>query len=144
MKITPIQLAKKIEKWGQALSSLGVAHWDIEEVCVGTLDFDGEESSKAMVRLPVQYDSCSFYFNSDELDRMDERELNETIIHEWLHVAMRDHDRVMHEVEGWMPPKTYSDFETRLRHERENLVMRLAVVLNEFHSGAQPRFAPPK
>ncbi len=142
MKITPVQLAKRIELWGQRLSSLGVAHWTIERVTIADESPSGNERAKASVFVHEYYDSCDFFFRSDELERMDERELDETIIHEWLHVAMRDHDELLLHFETWLPSNTWGDMNALITREREGLVMRLAKTLYEFHAGVKPRFAP--
>lgn len=134
MNITPTQLAKRIEKWGNELSALGIAHWEITSVTVDAESPVGNTDAKATVYVHGYYDSCSFFFQEDELARMDARELDITIIHEWVHVAMRDHDELVDDLESWLPANVWQDIQNRFRHEREGLVMRLATAMHDLYS----------
>lgn len=142
MKITPIQLAKRVEAWGKRLAPLGVAHFDILRVTIGDESPSGHQNSKAAVQVHDLYDNCAFFFDSDELDRMEADELDMTIIHEWLHVAFRDLEAAINSYEDWVPVKFQDDFEDRLNHEREGLVDRLARALFQLYSGRPARFSP--
>lgn len=142
MNITPVQLAKRVESWGKRLSPLGVAHFDILRVTLGEECPSGNSNAKASVQVHDLYDNCSFFFNTAELDRMSEDELDMTIIHEWLHVAFRDLEAAVASCEDWLPDRTFSDFEERLNHEREGLVDRLARAMFQLHTGKPARFSP--
>ena len=142
MKITPIQLAKRVEAWGKRLAPLGIAHFDILRVTVGDESPSGDPDAKASVQVHDLYDNCSFFFDSDELERMDEDELDMTIIHEWLHVAFRDLEAAVAAYEEWVPSRSYGAFSSRLNHEREGLVDRLARAMFQLHSGRPARFSP--
>lgn len=137
MKITPIQLAKRIEKWQHRLTLLGVAHWRIDEVvlCAETVAGPGAGVS---VSYPSTYDNCRFEFTYEFLEGADEQRLDEVIIHEWLHVAFRDFDEATKMAKDWMPPASYTDFEARLDHEREGIVDRLSKALYaSYHATCQ-------
>ena len=142
MTITPIQLAKRVEAWGKRLSALGVAHFEITHITVGHESPSGSSDAKASVVVHDLYDSCSFFFDQYELDRMDENELDMTIIHEWLHVAFRDWEAAVSACEDWLPARTFEDFEGRLNHEREGLIDRLARAMFQLYSGNPARFSP--
>lgn len=142
MKITPIQLAKRVEAWGKRLSALGVAHFDITRITIGDESPSGDSSAKATVQVHNFYDNCSFWFDADELDRMEEDELDMTIIHEWLHVGFRDFEAAIAASKDWLPVRTIEDFEERLNHEREGLIDRLARAMFQLYSGKPPRFSP--
>jgi hypothetical protein len=142
VKITGPQLARRVEKWGKRLSDLGVAHWRIEYVALADeLPGDTPEAD-ACVQCSALYDNCRFVFRNGFLGRVEARELDETIIHEWLHVAMRNLDRVYEIPEKYMPEATYGDWTHRVFEERENLIDGLSKALYTLHSGEKPHFSP--
>lgn len=119
-----IKLAKRVEYWQKKMPLLGIAHWKIERVT--TCDEMPDEGSLAQVQCSEKYDSCRFWFWNDYLDRATPDDLDQTIIHEWVHVAMRDFDVALQAVEPWMPEATYEDFSYSTNLRREALVDRLA------------------
>jgi hypothetical protein len=122
-----VKLAKRIEFWQKRLPMLAIGHFDIK--CVTTTDdvpCRGGLSAVAAVQTSVLYDSCHFYFDNDFVDEADQHELDQTIIHEWVHVAMRDFDVSLHAVESWMPEQTYEDFKETVDQRREGFVDRVA------------------
>lgn len=143
MKITPIQLAKRVEKWGKTLATLSVAHFEFElSISNEKPDSAGNKYPQASVLIDPQYDKAWFWFYEDYLDCCTEDQLDQTIIHEWLHVAMRDFDFTMDLVETWMPEATYDSWEQTVTHEREGLVERLATTLFQLYADQPPRFTP--
>lgn len=132
MNITPIQLARRVEKWRDRLGPLGLAHWRI--TCVAICDeTPGGPDAEATVRTSNTYDSCSFYFNSEFLEDCTEEELDETIIHEWLHVMMRDLDQAIHAIDFQLAPAAEDQWSSRIQHEREGLIDRLSRQLYRFY-----------
>lgn len=125
MRITPINLAKRVERWQKRLGPLGVAHWRIESVTI-TDAVPGEPGALAAVQPSESYDSVRFYFDAEFIDNCNERDLDETILHEWIHVAMRDLDVVIHDVEETLPPAAADFWARSIHHAREGLVDRLA------------------
>lgn len=147
MKITNIQLAKRVEAWGKRLAPLGVAHWDINYIAVvDAIPVDPGElvsnTAMAAVQCSKDYDQCWWYFTETFLDTCDEEQLDYVIIHEWMHVAMRDMAVVSDRVEKWMPPVYYEDHQEALEHETESLVDRVARTMLYLHTGEKPRFSP--
>lgn len=132
-----IRLAKRVERWQQRLSALGVAHWEIKSVSMVDL-----EDAQACVYTSDQYDSCRFYFDHDFLASCDARQLDHAICHEWMHVAMRDLDRFIEQFEHWMPVATYQDFEANLKRLRERHVDNVARALHAAHTDTPVRAAP--
>ncbi len=132
MKITAIQLAKRVETWQHRLGPLGVGHFRIEAVHL-TDETPNGKSANASVWCPRHYDNAEFWFTHDFLEETDERGLDETIIHEWLHVAWRDMDEALDRVEAWMPPHAYVDFEDIVNHEREGLIERAARMIADLY-----------
>lgn len=129
-----IQLAKRVETWQERLKGLGIGHYEIERVsCVD--ETPGGPNANATVHTAKHYDVVIFWFKNDYLDEADEGSIDRTIIHEWIHVAMRDFDAALEAVEAWMPERTYEDWEERIDHEREGLVERFARQLYSAHIG---------
>lgn len=132
MKITPTQLAKRVEKWQQILAPLGIGHFSIN--CISLVDeVPGTPGSLAAVTTSQDYDYVRFYFNNEYLDEADAEDVDRTIVHEWLHVALRDLDHALRAVEKWMPEATYDDWDDRVTHEREGLIERLASLIVALH-----------
>ena len=141
MRITPVQLAERIEKWQRRLAPLGVAHWTIDRVVLCDETPSGP-SANATVRTSSTYDYCTFYFRNEFIAEAAADELDTTIIHEWLHVAMRDLDEAVLSANAQLSPGFCDAWEDRLTHEREGLVDRLALALMLAHKRKQPRFQP--
>lgn len=96
----------------------------------------------ACVQASPQYSNCRFFFNRTFLDAAGSDDLDETIIHEWLHVAMRDFDRALEVPERWMPDATYEQWTERVTEEREGFIDGLAKALLTLHLQRKPRFSP--
>lgn len=140
MTRTPIHMAKRIEGWQKKLASLGVAHFEFELFLLE--ETPGGPNASATAQASRHYDKVVFTFRNDYVEEATDAELDQTIIHEWVHVAMRDLDHVLETPETWMPLQTYTDWEAAVDHEREGLVERLSVALHQFHEGNKPRFSP--
>lgn len=140
MKITPIQLAKRVEKWAKVLAPLGVAHFEFSVVLTDDIPPDGQ--GQAAANISSHYDVVKFYFLNSYIEECTEDQLDQTIVHEWMHVAMRDLDETLQTVCTWMPPATYTDWEETVTHEREGIVDRLATLVIQLERGRKPRFTP--
>lgn len=136
MKITPINLAKRVERWQHRLAPLGISHFRITAVHL-VEQTPGGSHAQASVHTPDHYDNAEFWFKWDFIDNCTADELDQTIIHEWLHVAMRDLDHSIEAVETWMPDQTYADFEETVDHEREGFVERLTRTIFKFYDEAK-------
>jgi hypothetical protein len=135
MKITDVELAERIEEWQQRLELLGVAHFRIRAVTM-TDDVPGWADSNAGVSVDVDYDTVTFYFDNRYVEGSTAKQLDETILHEWIHVSMRDLNNATNLAKSWMPEQTWSTFDENLDHHKETLVERLARQLYAF---AKPR-----
>jgi hypothetical protein len=120
-----VKLAKRVEKWQKRLDSLGIAHWRIEGVSI-VEEMPSGQSANAAVVPSYQYDSVYFWFWREYVDEANNKQLDETIIHEWIHVAMRDFDQAIESVDSELSAGTLASWESRLLHTREGLVDRLA------------------
>jgi hypothetical protein len=123
--VTPKRLATRVEAWRDRLAHLGMSHFRITSVHVQD-ETPGGPRAEASVRPSGAYDSVEFWFKWDFIQTCTNYELDETIIHEWLHVAMRDLDEAIDSVESWMTKQAYEDFVDRVDHEREGVIDRLA------------------
>jgi hypothetical protein len=141
VKITSVQLAKRVEKWQYALVELGVAHWRIIAVTL-TDEMPNEDDADASVRVSSNYDSYHIFFRNEFIETTDEDRLDETIIHELLHVSMRDLDEALETAEAWMTPAGYNDWAHTVNHAREGHVERLARLIKRLYYDEKPRFSP--
>lgn len=134
MEISPIELAERVQLWQQRLPLLGISHWRIQRVTVGG---DDGRNANATAGVSPHYDFVYFYFNSDWLEEVGSmQELDETIVHEWVHVAGRDVDEVQSLVEDWMPRATWTMYHDAYHHAREGEVDRFAKqIVNLFEHG---------
>lgn len=139
MRITPINLAKRVERWQKRLVELGLAHWRITRVTITDRMPNGDHAD-ASVQVSNDYDSYHIWFRDDFIVETDAKRLDETIVHELLHVSMRDLDESLENVEEWMPPAGYNDWSRVVNHAREGHVERLARLIVRLHSGEPPRF----
>lgn len=124
-KAEAVRLAKRVEKWRDRLVCLGLDHWRIDAVHVVD-ETPGGPWAKATVRPSHSYDSCEFWFTFDFMAEATERELDETILHEWLHVVMRDLDQAVESVESELSSGYREAWSDRVRHEREWLIDAMA------------------
>jgi hypothetical protein len=82
--------------------------------------------SDASVTPAWRYDSCKFWFRQSYVENATDRELDETIVHEWLHVSMRDLDSAIEAAEDQFSPAAREIWEARVLHEREAFIEHLA------------------
>ena len=135
MKLTTTELAERIEAWQQRLAPLGIAHFRIDAV-VTTDDVPGKPFSHAGVTVATDYDNCTFYFNCDYVDGASAKDLDETILHEWVHVAMRDLNNATNLAREWLPDATWTTFDENLDHHKETLTDRVARALYALYKPA--------
>jgi hypothetical protein len=131
--MTEGQLQRRITYWQRKLGHLGVGHWRVEEVLVQDETPAGPNAAMT-VRSSGSYDSCQFRARRDWLENAGREEIDETIIHEWLHVCMRDLDHAIEAAEEWMPSHTWYSYDRAVDHEQEGVIDRLARQLYQFHS----------
>lgn len=119
--MTENQLRRRIESWQAHLAPLGLDHWRIDSVTI-----ESDDANRASVQVARMYDSCHFHFDPEFLAEADDQELDEVIIHEWVHVAMRDWDQAIEAIEGELSPASKWQWNDRMHHEREGLVDHIA------------------
>ena len=119
--------------WQSRLGPLGLLHWRIEDIHVVD-ETPGGPGAKATTQVSHCYDSCSFWFTKDFLREADERELDEVILHEWVHVAMRDLDTAVEDVDDMGLPQAALDaYSRRVGWAREGLVDRIARLIYDIY-----------
>jgi hypothetical protein len=131
--MTVAQLTKRIVYWQGNLADLGIGHWRVKDVTVGP-NPPGSDSAVASVWASGAYDTCRFYFRDSYVEEATEEDIDETIIHEWLHVAWRDTDATIQAAEQWFPSGAWDDYYGRVDHEREGLIDRLSRALYTLHT----------
>lgn len=132
--ITHKQLTKRVEDWQERLGSLGVGHFRISEIEITEDITKGAASGTAAVTMSDAYDTCSFSFKGSWLEDATEQEIDETIIHEWLHVCFRDLMAVIGRVDNWMIPIAFTDFDKAIDHEAEGIIDRMSRSLYEMYA----------
>jgi hypothetical protein len=129
MKLTPVQLAERVEAWQKRLEPLGVGHFRIECITL-TDDVPGAKmDSDAGVSVHADYDLVHFYFNNDFVEASSARVLDETILHEWVHVGMRDYDTAVRVARSRFSDSDWETFDRNIDHNKEKTVDRLAKAL---------------
>lgn len=143
MKITPINLAKRVEKWQRTLVELGIAHYRIEQVTITDIMPNADHGdADASVMTSEKYDSYIIWFKDEFLERTTSRRLDETIVHELLHVWMRDLDESLSSVEDYMSSGAHAEWTERVDHAREGMIEGMARLIVRLHNGDKPRFSP--
>lgn len=126
MKISDAALGDRVRLWQQRLAPLGVAQWRIEKIIIGGTAPSGSEDAHASAGVSSSYESVRFFFDDTFIAGCSRNELDETIVHEWLHVFGRDLDEVRERVKRWMPEMTFEDYTDTYTHAREGEIDRLA------------------
>lgn len=129
--MTERQLLKRVKFWQRTLVDLGLQHWRIEECAIE--HEDAMESRAASVGTSKQYASVWFKFRRDFLDEAPTDKIDETIIHEWLHVYLRDLEEAKDGAETWFTTAAWTDFEERYEHETEGVVEGMARLIVRLH-----------
>jgi hypothetical protein len=134
--MTEAQLHKAIQRWQQRLSPLGVGHWIVRSVTVSEDHPDGRRDACASVFRSGDYDAADFWFDSQWLVRTASEEIHRAIVHEWLHVAMRDLDNAinMDTLANFVPYTLRKLQVEQVDHEREGLIERLAVLIVQLYA----------
>ena len=128
-----VKLAQRVAYWQKRLAPLGIGHWKVESVNIADETPSGP-GALATVHVANDYDVCSFWFTHKALDESTAEELDQTIIHEWMHVVMRGFDQAVEAVEDHLSFPVRAVWEDRVQHEREGLVDRLATLFQRAFS----------
>lgn len=128
--VTHRQLQRKIALWQKRLALLGVSHWRFTVKIVPNIEPQGSDPSDSDIAARATtsevYDNVEFLFKASILDSKTEEELDELIVHEWLHVADRDRDEAEQAIMESLGPQAADAWEDRFWRLREGQVDRLA------------------
>lgn len=111
--------------WITWVKRLHLRHWQWEINLHAHLD-----DAFAQVTPHQHYDQATVEFRAD-WSTWDKRALNETVVHELLHVAMRDIDHVMHlpcEMDLWKKQGSQA-YHDAMEHATEGFIQRMAETL---------------
>lgn len=130
--MTQRQLLKRVKFWQRTLVDLGLQHWRIED-CEIVDETSHGPTAAASVGTSKQYASVWFQFRREFLSEAPPEKLDETIIHEWLHVFLRDLEEAKDGAQSWLPDASWTDFEERYDHETEGVVEAMARLIVRLH-----------
>lgn len=131
------QVCKRVDYWRQHLQSLGVSHWAIT-VAIVDEPSPGRRNAPAAASVGIEdlYDTADIQFKAEYVPGGPKAtpDFDRYIVHELLHIAMRDWDAAVHSIDEHLSPATAEQWVDRLEHEEEGIVDRLAraiVTVNE-------------
>lgn len=125
--MTHAALEKRVRQWQQSMPCLGLAHWRIEIKILEELRDDRE--TNASVVCSSHYDTAWMEFERSFLNEAEEAQVDQTIVHELVHMAMRDFDNAISDVYVSLGQPARAIWMDHVDHAREGLVERLARTL---------------
>ena len=133
MKVTPAALRRRVLYWQKVLATLGLSHWRVAAVEIKD-DVDGKEGALAAVWPDGPYDTTHMQFRRDALPAtLPDRDLDERIVHEWLHMAFRDYDKAAQSIRNHLSAATREEWEDRCDATCERLTENLARLIVALH-----------
>lgn len=119
------QLKRRVEFWVKRLPYLGLQHWDFEYVIEDSIE--GHPNARAAVDTSDFYDNACITFDLTFVNEGPLELIDEVIIHELVHIAMRDFDELIDDTTDRLGDEGLQEFVVRqMTRERESLVERLA------------------
>jgi hypothetical protein len=126
------RLLRRIDFWQRHLAPLGLAPYRTH---VGYVEeTQGKEGAAASCHNSVHYDTVWFEFRQDYVEKAEKWQLDETIIHEWLHVLFRDYDSAVNYAGDYMSPQVREMWECQVEHELEGVIEKLARTIRMLHA----------
>jgi hypothetical protein len=101
---------------------LNLTHWVVK------VDWDEPLEDVEANIMWGSYDQATVRFNTAH-DKWSRRYTNETVVHELLHLVLRDLQNGVESAEAALSASAYRLFENRFQHELEGVVERLALLL---------------
>lgn len=127
--MTPATLRKRVAYWQKTLKPLGLEHWNLEVDVVEDPSPGATRDASAAVSCSTHYDTAWLEFREDWLPDAPDEEIDKVIIHELLHVAMRDFDHEADKPEEFLGVVVGEVWQSGMKHAREALVEKLARTL---------------
>lgn len=133
--MTGRQVAARIDFWRKELEPLGLMHWRF------ALDIEDDPqtgkgvSAAASVLTEDFYDTAQIVVAADSIPdgRTSTEALDRYIVHELLHIVMRDLDQAIESIKDHLAPPAASQWEDRMEHEEEGVVDRIARAIVAMH-----------
>lgn len=119
------ELHQRVEWWQERLLLLGVRHFRIEAVELNEAP-QGRRTATAGVNIDSSYDSCNFQFHIEQFTELTPREMDEVIVHEWLHVAFRDMTHAIGLIDDHLSNSVQDIWDDAVDHAEETLIDRIA------------------
>lgn len=127
--MTGKQLKARVMFWREILR---LENWDMMIEVV--TEFEEEPAARAKCLNEDDYDDTTLTFHQDWLNSATPEERDTVIVHELLHVMMRDFDDSIERIDNQLAKPVADLWHDSVRHERENLVDRLSKVIVHLHS----------
>ena len=123
------QLKARVDHWRGVLH---LDHWDMNIEVVTA--FDGShDGAFARCLNEDDYDDTTLTFLDDWFRYASAADIDYAIVHEMLHVLMRDFDHAIDSIDRQLAPAVSEIWQEGVRHEREGIVDRLAKVIVALH-----------
>lgn len=130
--MTPGKLRRRIAYWQRALGPLGVGHWKLSVDIVD--EPRGQRNSDAGVFVPTHYDTARMEFRREHVETCGDEELDCTIVHELVHLALRDLREVVDSSSERLSPSAEALFDELFDHEMEGVTDRFARTFVALHN----------
>lgn len=119
--MTKAALERLVRVWQ---GRLDLSHWRV----VVDWDTPASEGAHATVERHNDYDKATIRFPRDEWSRWSREFAAETVVHELIHLHMREVDRVVADIDGQLHRDAAILFDRRYEHESEAFVDRLSLL----------------
>lgn len=130
MTTSPSKLLKRVQFWQKELATLGISAWRLDE-----LELVESDDFRAQVCASSHYDLYKLRFDREFLEDATEQDLDETIVHELLHVVMRDLDTATDRAIRYTPGGEDGELHSSIKLAREALVHRLSLqIVSTFYA----------
>lgn len=120
--LTREDIASLVDVWQERLR---LTHWEIR------IDWENEPGEDELANVNWSfYDVATLRFAAT-YPMWSRREANWTVVHELMHIVMRDLQEGVESAERVLPASAYRLFDARFQHELEGVVDRTAALLIE-------------
>lgn len=133
--MTLTQIVKRVDYWQhhKSLRHLGLGHWRFIVKWHDECEVGGKliEEAVASATPSPFYDDAVLTFSEEAFSTPDfEDDEDRVIVHELLHIAMRDLDEAMEaDLKEFLPPPVQDSHEERVRHAKEWYIDALSRVI---------------
>ena len=133
MKVDAAEMKQRVEEWMAYMPFLGLAHW---QITVEINDApDGNFGSNACVTPHADYEYAHLQFRREFLEEHEEwDEIDMVIIHELLHMVLRNFDGLHDNIGTQLNPPVRHLFMSQINHELENVIERIAQAMWALYS----------